>query len=380
MKIYLVGGAVRDRLLDLPVQERDWVVAGADEAEMLAAGFTRVDADFPVFLHPKTGEEYALARTEEKVGPGYKGFRIHAGPDVSLEQDLLRRDLTINALAMDEQDRLIDVCNGRDDLDEGLLRHITPAFVEDPVRLLRIARFAAKLGRWGFRIAHGTHGLMQKMARDDDLLSLTRERVFQEMWKALQEAQPWRFFEVLQRCGALQRLLPEVSVVVGNPLSHQAGRETDAMAALKRAVELAAEPELRFAVVMYPAARIAQDRERFLRGLRVGKLARVQLEDLVQWLPRFDHGVRAASLLEVIKRLKPGHQPQRLAAFIKAAQSLRHARAVEIEQGLAMADEVVNRSNVNALRDAGLEGRALGVALVEQQLARLREKLVGDAD
>ena len=215
MKIYLVGGAVRDKLLELPVKERDWVVVGATEQQMLAAGYRRADREFPVFLHRDTGEEYALARTERKTGPGYRGFEVHAGPDVTLEQDLLRRDLTINALALDERGELIDVCNGRQDLEEGLLRHITPAFVEDPVRLLRVARFAAKLGQWGFRVAHGTYGLMKKMAVSDDLLSLKAERLQVELWKALGEAQPWRFFEVLQRCGALARLLPELAQTLG---------------------------------------------------------------------------------------------------------------------------------------------------------------------
>ena len=151
MKTYLVGGAVRDQLLGLAVRERDWVVVGAEAEALLALGFRRLNADFPVFLHPETGDEYALARTERKTGPGYRGFEVDAGPQVTLEQDLRRRDLTINALALDEGGELVDPLGGREDLDAGLLRHITPAFVEDPVRLLRIARFAARLGRWGFR-------------------------------------------------------------------------------------------------------------------------------------------------------------------------------------------------------------------------------------
>jgi len=180
MNIYLVGGAVRDQLLGLPVRDRDWVVVGATEAEMLERGFRRADAEFPVFLHPDTGEEYALARRETKTGPGYKGFRIDAGPDVTLEEDLVRRDLTINALARDQAGRLIDPFDGEADLEQGLLRHISPAFVEDPVRLLRVARFAARLGRWGFRVAHGTHRLLQRMAASEDLAALRPERLWQE--------------------------------------------------------------------------------------------------------------------------------------------------------------------------------------------------------
>jgi len=162
MKIYLVGGAVRDRLLGLPVEERDWVVTGATEQEMAALGYQQVDADFPVFLHPESGEEYALARREVKTGPGYKGFRIETGPDVTLEEDLARRDLTINAMAEADDGTLIDPYGGRDDLEAGLLRHVTPAFVEDPVRLPRVARFAAKLAGYGFRVAHDTFTLMEQ--------------------------------------------------------------------------------------------------------------------------------------------------------------------------------------------------------------------------
>ena len=202
MKIYLVGGAVRDQLLDLPVRDRDWVVVGGSGEQLLARGLQAADAEFPVFIDPASGEEYALARREIKTGPGYKGFHIEAGPEVTLEEDLVRRDLTINALARDESGRLIDLFGGREDLDQGLLRHISPAFVEDPVRLLRTARFAARLGRWGFRVAHTTQGLLGQMAASGELRFLRPERVWREMKQALAEDQPWRFFEVLQRSGA----------------------------------------------------------------------------------------------------------------------------------------------------------------------------------
>ena len=375
MKTYLVGGAVRDQLLELPVHERDWVVVGASEAQLLDAGFTRVEADFPVFIHPQSGEEYALARTEEKTGPGYKGFRIHAGPEVTLEQDLRRRDLTINALAMDEQGRIIDICNGREDLEEGLLRHITPAFVEDPVRLLRIARFAAKLGQWGFRVAHGTYGLMKKMAAGDDLLALTPERFFQEMWKALGENQPWRFFEVLQRCGALQRLVPELSLCMGQQDSHQSRREVDAMAALKRVAKLSDEPETRFAVALYPAVRLAEDTDAFLARLRTGRQARMRLEDLLQCLPLVERETPAGSLLQIVKQLKPERQAERFTGFLQALHALLPERAAEIEHGLLTAREVVNATDVASLRAQGLEGAALGLALARHQLLRLTERL-----
>ncbi len=177
MKTYLVGGAVRDELLDLTVTERDYLVVGATEQQMLDRGFRRLDVAFPVFLHPETGDEYALARRERKTGPGYKGFEVDAGPDVTLEEDLARRDLTINALAMDESGELVDIFNGRDDLEEGILRHISPAFIDDPVRLLRAARFSARLGRWGFRLAHETHALLKQMAGFDELDTVVHVQV-----------------------------------------------------------------------------------------------------------------------------------------------------------------------------------------------------------
>ncbi len=377
MEIYLVGGAVRDQLLELPVYDRDWVVVGASEAEMTAAGYTRADAEFPVFIHPETGEEYALARTEEKIGSGYKGFRVYAGTDVTLEQDLLRRDLTINALAQDAEGKLIDVCNGREDLAEGLLRHITPAFVEDPVRVLRIARFAAKLGQWGFRVAHGTHGLMQHMARGADLLTLKPERVFQELWKALSEPQPWRFFEVLQRCGALQRLLPELSGVMGSQASHQPVSQADGMAALKRAVKLSDDPGIRFAVVMYHAARQAENMDRFVTGLRAGRQAVERLRDLLQLAPGLQHAPQPRQLLQIIKQLKPATQAPRFEAFLLALAALWPERSGELENGLQLAREALESVDVSGLRAQGLAGRDLGAALLERQLAAMKEKLTG---
>ncbi|HHO68262.1 MAG TPA: multifunctional CCA tRNA nucleotidyl transferase/2'3'-cyclic phosphodiesterase/2'nucleotidase/phosphatase, partial [Gammaproteobacteria bacterium] len=190
METYLVGGAVRDELLGLPVKERDWVVVGATPEQMRALGFRQVGRDFPVFLHPETGEEYALARTERKSGHGYTGFTVHASPDVTLEQDLARRDLTINAMAMTPDGELIDPFNGREDLENGLLRHVSPAFVEDPVRILRVARFAARFAKWGFHVAHATHALMRRMVADGEVDYLVPERVWAELEKALATDSP----------------------------------------------------------------------------------------------------------------------------------------------------------------------------------------------
>jgi tRNA nucleotidyltransferase (CCA-adding enzyme) len=207
VKIYLVGGAVRDELLGLPVKERDYVVVGATPEEMVAKGFKPVGKDFPVFLHPGTHEEYALARTERKSGRGYKGFKVYASPEVTLEEDLKRRDLTINAMAKAEDGALIDPFGGAQDLASGVLRHVSEAFAEDPVRILRVSRFAA---RFGFRVADETLQLMKGMVESGESDHLVAERVWQEFSRGLAEARAERMFEVLQRCGFLQKAFPEI--------------------------------------------------------------------------------------------------------------------------------------------------------------------------
>jgi tRNA nucleotidyltransferase (CCA-adding enzyme) len=215
MEIYAVGGAVRDELLGLPVKDRDWVVVGATPQDMLAQGFVAVGRDFPVFLHPQTHEEYALARTERKTAPGSAGFAFHAAPGVTLEQDLVRRDLTINAMAKDDAGAIIDPHHGRADIAAGVLRHVSPAFAEDPVRILRVARFAARFA--DFSIAAETMELMRGMVAAGEVDALVAERVWQELARGLMEARPSRMFEVLRECGALERLLPELDALWGVP-------------------------------------------------------------------------------------------------------------------------------------------------------------------
>ncbi|WP_133682647.1 multifunctional CCA addition/repair protein [Paludibacterium purpuratum] len=214
MRAYIVGGAVRDTLLGRTPGDRDWVVVGATPQAMQDLGFKPVGKDFPVFLHPQTHEEYALARTERKTAPGYHGFAFHAAPDVTLEQDLSRRDLTINAMAMDEQGRIVDPFGGQADLAAGILRHVSPAFAEDPVRILRVARFAA---RFGFTLAAETLQLMRDMADNGEVDALVAERVWQEMARALMEEKPSGFFLTLRACGAQARILPEIDALFGVP-------------------------------------------------------------------------------------------------------------------------------------------------------------------
>ena len=215
MQVYLVGGAVRDGLLGLPVKERDWVVIGATRDEMLRAGYREVGRDFPVFLHPQTHEEYALARLERKVSPGYRGFAVEFGPEVTLEQDLGRRDLTINAMAQSADGTLLDPYGGTRDLDARILRHVSPAFIEDPVRVLRVARFAARYAPLGFHVASETLDLMRAMVERGEVDALVAERVWQETDKALREPGAGEFFRVLRRCDALRSVYPELDALFG---------------------------------------------------------------------------------------------------------------------------------------------------------------------
>jgi tRNA nucleotidyltransferase (CCA-adding enzyme) len=253
MKRYLVGGAVRDALLGRPGGDRDWVVVGAHAQELLDAGYLSVGRDFPVFLHPRTKEEHALARTERKTGPGYRGFEMHADPGVTLEDDLLRRDLTINAIAQDEAGALIDPHGGQRDLAARVLRHVSPAFAEDPVRILRLARFAARF--IDFSVAPETLALMRAMVEGGEVDALVAERVWQELARGLMEPRPSRMFEVLRSCGALARLLPEVDRLWGvpQPVAHHPEIDTGVhlMMVLDMAARLEASLAVRFACLCH---------------------------------------------------------------------------------------------------------------------------------
>lgn len=253
MKTYLVGGAVRDALLGLPVTERDWTVVGASPEAMNGAGFRVVGRDFPVFIHPTSGEEYALARTERKTAPGYAGFAFHAAPDVTLEQDLVRRDLTVNAMAQDADGTLIDPHGGQRDLEARVLRHVSPAFAEDPVRILRLARFAARFD--GFRVAPETMALARQMVASGEVDALVPERVWQELSRGLMASTPSRMFAVLRDCGALARLLPELDRLWGVPQPAEHHPEIDTgvhvMSVIDMAARLGASLAVRYACLMH---------------------------------------------------------------------------------------------------------------------------------
>jgi tRNA nucleotidyltransferase (CCA-adding enzyme) len=255
MQTYLVGGAVRDKLLNLEVKERDWVVIGETPESMEKQGFRAVGKDFPVFLHPQTHEEYALARTEKKTARGYKGFNVYTSPDIRLEDDLIRRDLTINAMAMTPEGALIDPYGGLQDLEARVFRHISPAFSEDPVRILRLARFSARYQHLGFSIAEDTLALMQTMVVEGEVDHLVAERVWAELHKALTEVTPSAFFYTLRDCGALEKIFPEIDCLFGVPQPAQYHPEIDTgvhtLMSLEQAALLSPKPEVRFAALVH---------------------------------------------------------------------------------------------------------------------------------
>lgn len=269
LEVYLVGGAVRDELLGRTVKDRDWVVVGATPEDMIERGYKPVGQDFPVFLHPETREEYALARKERKTAPGYKGFAFEFSPDVTLKEDLMRRDLTINAMARDPDGKLVDYFGGRRDLDEGVLRHVSPAFAEDPVRLLRIARFRA---RYGYTIAPETHELLVHMVERGEVDALVAERVWQELVGALAEPHPGLFIDTLRECGALARVFPEIDALFGVPQRRDYHPEIDTgvhtLMALAKARELTDDPLVLFAVLVHDLGKALTPREEWPRHLR----------------------------------------------------------------------------------------------------------------
>lgn len=375
MKIYLVGGAVRDELLSIPVKDRDYVVVGATEQQMLDLGFRRMDVAFPVFLHPDTGDEYALARRERKTGPGYRGFEVEVGADVSLEQDLIRRDLTINALARDASGNIIDLFHGRDDLEQGMLRHISPAFSEDPVRLLRAARFAAKLGRHGFRLGHKTSKLMKDMAGLDELNTVYPDRLREEMLKALRSDQPWRFFETLQRCGALRPLLPELADGMDADDAHQAEWVGEPMAVLRRITDLSDSPPLRYAALLATLFDDAKKAAAFGAGLRMDGASREQAAWLLDWPANRVRTSDAEYLCGMIGKLKLTHHSGRLETLQQGWAAVDPGNAQSAVERLNRALSAMSDITAESLKAEGLEGPELGKALRDRRLQAVSQRL-----
>lgn len=353
MQVYLVGGAVRDELLGLAVKDKDYVVVGSTPAAMLAAGFKSVGKDFPVFLHPLSHDEYALARTERKVAQGYKGFEVHASIEVTLEEDLARRDLTINAIAKDAQGKLIDPYQGCADLQAKIFRHVSPAFAEDPVRILRAARLAARFPT--FKVALETNGLMQQMVTAGEVDALVAERVWQELAKGLMEQQPSRMFEVLQACGALGRILPELAALWTDEPVEPARR-------LLQIMDIAARQQqtlpVRFAVLMQ-AGQLNTDQVKGL-SLRLKvpndnkELALLLLKFHAKW-PQI-MSMTASELLDFLIALDAIRQPTRLKDFLSAVR----CSDVSVEQGYAdKASQLLQTALAAAVNvDAGAAAQA----------------------
>ena len=344
MEIYLVGGAVRDEQLGLPVKERDWCVVGATPDDLKSLGYKPVGSDFPVFLHPETGEEYALARTERKTGAGYHGFTFHTAPDVTIEEDLARRDLTINAMAMDPEGKLIDPCNGLADIESKTLRHVSQAFAEDPVRILRAAKFAARFHAPGFRVADETMQLMNRMAVNGEADALVPERVWRETEAALAGPDPQVFFEVLRACGALAVVFPEIDALFGIPQPEKWHPEIDcgihSLMVLEQAALLSADPDVRFAALVHDLGKattaeniLPKHTGHELRSVRlINSLSkRLQVPAAFRELgclaAEFHTHVHRAfelrppTLLKVLNRVDAFRRPQRFEKFLLACEA-----------------------------------------------------------
>lgn len=400
-----MGGAVRDKLLNLEVVDQDFVVVGSSPEELLKLGYKEVGKDFPVFLHPKTGEEYALARTERKSGKGYKGFTVDFSADISLEQDLMRRDLTINAIAQDDTGLIIDPHHGQTDLKNKLLRHVSPAFAEDPLRVLRVARFAARFAHLGFSIATETLQLMSYLVESGEMQHLTAERVWAESEKALQSDSPQVYFEVLRQCGALKALMPELNILWGIPNPEQWHPEIDTgihcMMALEQASKASDDIAVRFAALVHDLGKGITPKEQWphhrgheesgvgiikkmCQRLRVPK----ELENLGVQVSRYHlhchkvFEIRPKTVLKVLKGLSAFRNPKILKQFIQACQADFNGRLHNEDKAYPQADllwqcfKAAEKVDVQTLISQGFAGQALGEAIDRQRHSNIKELLI----
>ena len=402
MEVYLVGGAVRDELLCLPVRERDWVVVGSTPEAMLEAGYRQVGRDFPVFLHPETREEYALARTERKTGRGYHGFEMRFSPDVTLEDDLRRRDLTINAIARAPDGRLIDPCGGKQDLEARSLRHVSEAFNEDPVRILRVARFLARFQPLGFSVAAETLARMRSMVVSGEVDALVAERVWQETDRALAEPAPDAWLRLLHDCGALARIYPELDALYGVPQPEKWHPEIDTglhiELVLQAAADLTPEPRVRFAALMHdlgkgrtPRSQWPTHRNHEERGVamlhEVAERLRVPADyrDLAILAARW-HGLahralelRPRTLLEFLDTCDAMRRPDRFRDLLLAFEADYRGRGgwrqrpYPQAERLARALAVALETTLDDKDREGLAGEQIGVLLRRRRLAALRQ-------
>jgi len=408
LEVYLVGGAVRDELLGLPVRERDWVVVGATPEDMGRLGYRAVGRDFPVFLHPETREEYALARTERKVGRGYRGFAVDCAPGVTLEDDLRRRDLTINAMARDAGGRLVDPYGGRADVDGRRLRHVSEAFAEDPVRILRVARFAARFAPLDFQVAPETNELMRGMVMNGEIDALVPERVWQETLKALSEPRPDAFLGVLRDCGALARIFPEIDALWGVPQPERWHPEIDTgvhmLLVMRAAARLTDSPRIRFAALMHDLGKgeTAPDlwprhvghEERGARLVRqLSERLRVPTDyrHLAELTARW-HGLthralelRATTILQLLEHCDALRRPERFREFLLACEADFRGRAGWEGRSypeaalLAAALDAALAATLAPEERRGLSGEQIGEALRKKRLNAIGVAMEGGA-
>lgn len=401
MQVYLVGGAVRDHLLGHPYHEKDYVVVGATPAQMLDLGYQPVGKDFPVFLHPQTKEEYALARTERKSGAGYHGFEFHNDVSVTLEQDLIRRDLTINAMAMDDAGQVYDPYGGQQDLENRILRHVSDAFVEDPLRVLRIARFAARYTSAGFVIADETLALMQRLTESGELNALTPERVWKETSRALSERHADVYFEVLRQCGALKVLFPEIDALYGIPQRPEYHPEIDCgihtMMSLQQACRQNYSLDVRFAVLVHDLGKALTPVEELPRHIMHEERGIKPVNELCDRLkvPTYTKQLALAVCKEHLKchqafNLKPGtlwrllqrldvlRRPERVEAFVQACECDSRGRLGLEDRAYPQAQYVLDAMQiVRAIKaqdlPADIQGADIGEMLIERRIQALGE-------
>jgi tRNA nucleotidyltransferase (CCA-adding enzyme) len=403
MKIYLVGGAVRDKLLDYPFKERDWVVVGASPDELLSLGYRQVGKDFPVFLHPVSKDEYALARTERKSGKGYTGFDCYSGPEVTLEEDLLRRDLTINAMAEDSEGRIIDPYGGQQDLENRVLRHVSAAFSEDPLRVLRIARFAARYAHLGFRVADETMTLMRQIAASGELEHLVAERLWRELERALSEQSPQVFFEILRECGALAVILPELDRLFGIPQTAAYHPEIDcgihSLMCLEQAALLSEDLTVRFAALIHdlgkgltPPAILPKHIGHERKGLKViEKLCQrirapkefLQLALLTAEYHTHSHRameLKPATVMKLFKSCDAMRRPERFQRLLLSCEADSKGRLGKENNPYPQADylwaclQACIRITPADLSDPSLKGKELGEALHQLRIAAIKQQ------
>ncbi len=408
MQIYLVGGAVRDSLLNISFTDRDWVVVGATPENMLSLGYEQVGADFPVFLHPKTKEEYALARTERKSGSGYQGFECQFSPDVSLEDDLLRRDLTINAMAQDEHGELVDPYGGQADLANKVLRHVSPAFGEDPLRVLRVARFAARFAPLGFTIAPETMTLMQQMVEDDELEHLVAERVWTETRRALMENSPTTYFQVLRDCGALKVWFKELDALFGVPQRPEYHPEIDcgihALMSLEAAHKAQGSLAVRWAALVHdlgkaltPADVLPRHIGHEKRGLAPLKAIHMRLKvpndcaELAAFSSEFHTHVHRAmelkgsTIIRLFNRLDVWRKPERFEEFLQVCTADARGRTTFENTPYPQADymrtALQHALSITAqdMMAKGFEGAKIRAALDEERADHLQRLLKNKA-